>query len=209
LPAADAVIFQAANVSRAKLLADSIDPSVLDEDDPDGRDRELDIYDPRNPNQPPYTPSFVARYRAAQLLRLRRRTAWVKETLELLKRRGGKEVERGFVTHRTMADLRYMDPAIDPNDRRPRWCHVGDPETSNSGPAGFARFSTLRAWLSQLSIDDSNVRGLHGAAAITVPLLVVQVTALVEDRAKVEIQAMASCRPDLTAPRRSACCILP
>ena len=81
LPAADAVIFQAANVSRAKLLADSIDPSVLDEDDPDGRDRELDIYDPRNPNQPPYEPSFVARYRAAQLSRLRRRTAWVKETL--------------------------------------------------------------------------------------------------------------------------------
>jgi alpha-beta hydrolase superfamily lysophospholipase len=174
LPAADAVIFQAANVSRAKLLADSIDPSVLDEDDPERRDRELDIYDPRNPNQPPYGTAFVACYRAAQLSRLRRRTAWVKEKLELLKRRGGKEVERGFVTHRTMADLRYMDPAIDPNDRRPRWCHIGDPEASNSGPAGFARFSTLRAWLSQWSIDDSNVRGLEGASAITVPLLVVQ-----------------------------------
>lgn len=174
LPAADAVIFQAANVSRAKLLADSIDPSVLDENDPDSRDPGLDIYDPRNPNQPPYTPQFVARYRAAQLLRMRRRTAWVKETLERLRRRGGKEVERSFVTHRTMADLRYMDPAIDPNDRRPRWCHIGDPETSNSGPAGFARFSTLRAWLSQWSIDDSNVSGPRGAAAITVPLLVVQ-----------------------------------
>jgi pimeloyl-ACP methyl ester carboxylesterase len=174
LPAADAVIFQAANVSRAKLLADSIDPSVRDENDPDRRDPELDIYNPENPNQPPYSSEFIARYREAQVARLRRRTAWVKETLELLKRRGGKEVERGFVTHRTMADLRYMDPAIDPNDRRPRWCHIGDPETSNSGPAGFARFSTLRAWLSQWSIDDSNVRGLHGAAAITVPLLVVQ-----------------------------------
>jgi pimeloyl-ACP methyl ester carboxylesterase len=174
LPAADAVIFQAANVSRAKLLADSIDPSVLDENDPDSRDPGLDIYDPRNPNQPPYSPQFVARYRAAQLSRMRRRTAWVKETLERLKRRGGKELERSFVTHRTMADLRYMDPAIDPNDRRPRWCHIGDPETSNSGPAGFARFSTLRAWLSQWSIDDSNVSGPRGAASITVPLLVVQ-----------------------------------
>jgi pimeloyl-ACP methyl ester carboxylesterase len=174
LPAADAVIFQAANVSRAKLLADSIDPSVLDENDPDSRDPGLDIYDPRNSNQPPYSPQFVARYRAAQLSRMRRRTAWVKETLERLKRRGGKELERSFVTHRTMADLRYMDPAIDPNDRRPRWCHIGDPETSNSGPAGFARFSTLRAWLSQWSIDDSNVSGPRGAASITVPLLVVQ-----------------------------------
>jgi hypothetical protein len=39
---------------------------------------------------------------------------------------------------------------------------------------GIRRFPTLRAWLSQWSIDDSNVRRLHGAAAITVPLLVVQ-----------------------------------
>lgn len=174
LPTADAIVFQAANVSRAKLLADSIDPSVLDENDPDKRDRELDIYDPRNPNQPPYSAEFVGLYRTAQLVRLRRRTAWVKETLATLRRRGGKEVERGFVTHRTMADLRFMDPAIDPNDRKPRWCHIGDPETSNSGPPGFARFSTLRAWLSQWSIDDSNVNGPTGAAAITVPLLVVQ-----------------------------------
>ena len=105
---------------------------------------------------------------------MRRRTAWVKETLDRLKRRGGKEMERGFVTHRTMADLRFLDPAVDANDRKPRWCHLGDPETSNSGPAGLGRFSTLRAWLSQWSVDDSNVNGPRGAAAITVPLLVVQ-----------------------------------
>jgi alpha-beta hydrolase superfamily lysophospholipase len=174
LPAADAVIFQAANVSRATLLADWLDPSVLDENDPDRRDRELDIYDPGNPNQPPYTADFIARYRAAQVARMRRRTAWVKEALARLQRRGGKEMERGFVTHRTMADLRFMDPAVDANDRKPRWCHLGDPETSNSGPAGLGRFSTLRAWLSQWSLDDSNVNGPRGAADITVPLLVVQ-----------------------------------
>jgi alpha-beta hydrolase superfamily lysophospholipase len=174
LPPADAVIFQAANVSRATLLSEWLDPSVLDENDPDRRDLELDIYDPRNPNQPPYAPEFIAHYRAAQLARMRRRTAWVKETLDRLKSRGGKEMERGFVTHRTMADLRFMDPAVDANDRKPRWCHLGDPETSNSGPAGLGRFSTLRAWLSQWSVDDSNVNGPRGAADITVPLLVLQ-----------------------------------
>ncbi len=174
LPPADAIIFQAANISRARLLVDWLDPSVLDENDPDKRDHELDIYDARNPNQPPYTLEFIARFRAAQLARMRRRTAWVKETLERLRRRGGKEVERGFVTHRTMADLRFMDPAVDPNDRRPRWSHLGDPEVSNSGPAGLGRFSTLRAWLSQWSIDDSNVNGPRGVASLTVPLLVVQ-----------------------------------
>jgi hypothetical protein len=47
----------------------------LDETDPDSRDPGLDTYDPRNPNQPPYTPQFVARYRTAQLSRMRRRTA--------------------------------------------------------------------------------------------------------------------------------------
>ena len=87
---------------------------------PEDRDVRLDIYSPDNPNQPPYSSDFVAEYRAAQLARMRRITARVKDTLELLRKRGGKEMERCFVTHRTMADLRYWDPAVDPNDRRPR-----------------------------------------------------------------------------------------
>ena len=145
--------------------------------DPGRRDRAFDIYDPKNPNQPPYSDDFIAAYRSAQETRMHRRRAWVKETLDALRKRGGKELERGFVTHRTMADLRFMDPAVDPNDRRPRWCHLGDPESANSGPAGLGRYSTLRAWLSQWSPDDSNVDGPRGASAITVPLLVVENTA--------------------------------
>ncbi len=167
---ADAIIFQAANLSRAMLLSEAIDPSVLDENDPDRRDPELDIYDPRNPNQPPYSEDYIRYYRGKQLERIRRRTAWVKETLERLKKRGGNEVERGMLTHRTLADLRYLDVKVDPNDRPPRTCVMGEPESANSGPAGLARYSTLRSWLSQWSIDDSNVSGVHGAASITAPL---------------------------------------
>ena len=174
---AGALIFQAANMSRATLLGDWLDPSVLDEQHPDRRDRAFDIYDPKNPNQPPYSDDFIAAYRSAQETRMHRRTAWVKETLDALRKRGGKELERGFVTHRTMADLRFMDPAVDPKDRRPRWCHLGDPESANSGPAGLGRYLTLQAWLSQWSPDDSNVDGPRGASAITVPLLVVENTA--------------------------------
>ena len=55
LIAADAMIFQAAHLSRATMLSETIDPSVLDEADPDRRDPELDIYNPACPNQPPYT----------------------------------------------------------------------------------------------------------------------------------------------------------
>jgi len=69
---ADAVIFQAAHLSRGHLLADVLDPSVRDELHPDDRIRELDLYDRDNPSQPPYSAEFVARYRTAQLERMRR-----------------------------------------------------------------------------------------------------------------------------------------
>lgn len=169
---ADGVIFQAAHSSRAKLLLDIIDPSVLDELDPDNRDKGLDIY--AGTVQPPYSADFIARYRAAQLVRVRRITAWVKETLERLKSAGGAERERGFVTHRTLADPRFLDATLDPNDRPIGRCYLGVPETVNSGPVGLARFSTLRAWLSQWSIDDTNGEGVANAARISAPLLFIE-----------------------------------
>ncbi len=171
---ADGLIFQAAHVSRAVMLADWIDPSVLNEDDPDERDVELDLYDSRNPNQPPYTADFITRFRAAQLARIRSRTAWVKETLARIRAKGGKEMERGFVTHRTLAEPRFLDGTLDPNDRTVGTCFLGHPETANNGPIGLARFSTLRAWLSQWSVDDSNAHGERCAAAVSVPLLVIE-----------------------------------
>jgi pimeloyl-ACP methyl ester carboxylesterase len=177
LIAADAVVLQAAHVSRAVMLREWIDPSVRDEGNPDDRDPELDLYDPRNPNQPPYTVEFQDRFRAAQLARVRRRTAWVKETLAGLRRSGGNEKERGFVTHRTMADPRFLDGSIEPNDRPVGRCYLGHPETVNNGPVGLARFSTLRAWLSQWSIDDTNAHGERCAARVTVPLLAIENTA--------------------------------
>jgi hypothetical protein len=171
---ADAVIIQAAHISRARLLLDIIDPSVIDELDPDSRIAHLDIYDQGNPIKPPYPADFIAEYRAAQLARMRRITAHVKETLETLRKRGGAEVERGFVTHRTLADPRFLDGTLDPNDRRIGWCYLGNPETVNSGPVGLARFSTLRAWLSQWSIDDSQADGLACSSTIKAPMLVIE-----------------------------------
>jgi pimeloyl-ACP methyl ester carboxylesterase len=168
---ADAMIFQAAHLSRARMLSEWIDPSVTDEAEPDTRNLELDIYNPKCPNQPPYTPDFIARFRGAQLSRMRKKTAWVKEQLGKLK---GDELERGFVTYRTMCDVRFMDPAVDPNDRKPRWCYLGKPETANTGPVGIGRFSTLRAWLSQWSIDDSNADGAKCARSVSVPLLAIE-----------------------------------
>jgi dienelactone hydrolase len=171
---ADAVIFQAAHISRARLLLDIIDPSVRTESEPDDTDPTLSIYNRANSNQPPYNVEFVTAYRTAQLARMRRITAWAKECLENLRAKGGAEMERGFVTHRTLADPRFLDPTLDPNDRRPRWCYLGNPETVNNGPVGLARFSTLRSWLSQWSIDDSNADGLKAVATLRAPLLVIE-----------------------------------
>jgi len=171
---ADAMTFQAAHVSRAEMLVECIDPSVKDELNPDDRIVELDIYNPANPNKPPYSADYIRAYRAAQLARMRKITATAKEMLQTLKKRGGGEMERGFITHRTIADPRYMDPSLDPNDRRPRWCWLGNPETANTGPVGLARFSMLRSWLSQWSIDDTRAHGVKAAANITVPFLTIE-----------------------------------
>ena len=106
--------------------------------------------------------------------RIRRRTEWVKHTLEILRKKGGLEMERGFVTHRTMAEPRFLDGSIDPNDRPIGTCFMGKPETVNTGPVGSARFSTLRSWLSQWSPDDTNAHGEKSAAHISVPMLAIE-----------------------------------
>jgi len=174
LIAADAIVYQAAHLSRARLLLESIDPSVHDESRPDDRDIALDLYHPDNPHQPPYCPDFIAHFRRAQRARMHRITAWVKDTLTELQRRNCAEMERGFVVHRTLADPRFLDPALDPNDRKPGWCYLGKPETVNTGPVGLARFSTLRAWLSQWSIEDTQADALSCAQHLTTPLLAIE-----------------------------------
>jgi pimeloyl-ACP methyl ester carboxylesterase len=172
LPPADGIIFIAAHLSRAETLTEWIDPSVRDEADPDDRDPEFDIYDPACPNKPPFAPDFVTAFRAAQRNRNRRITERVLETLDVLRRRNSEEMERAFVVHRTMCDVRWIDPTIDPNGRRPNWCYLGNPKTVNSGPVGLARYSSLRSWLSQWSYDRSNAKGADNAARIaTVPVL--------------------------------------
>lgn len=174
LQPADGVMFVAAHTGRARLLTEWIDPSVLDENDPGNRDPALDLYDPRNPNKPSYSTDYIARFRAAQRARIVKITGWVHETLADLKRRGGAEVERPFIVHRTMADPRFLDTQLEPNGRKPNWCYLGNPETVNSGPAGVARFSTLRAWLSQWSAEDSRADAVACVPSVSVPLLVIE-----------------------------------
>ena len=177
LEPADALMLLAAHISRNVTLTEWMDPSIRDEDRPYERDPALNIYDPACPQRPPYGAEFVARFRAEQIVRNRRITARVKETLAALKAKGDANLERPFVVAGTMCDVRWLDPAQDPSDRRPNTCYLGEPKVANDGPVGLARFTTLRSWLSQWSYDDSNAHGERNAANVTCPALVLNNTA--------------------------------
>jgi len=174
---ADGIMLIAAHLARHRTFTQWLDPSVVDEGNPENRVQELDIYDPANPNQPPYSAEFLEHFASAQIERNRRITASVKDKLAEYKANGETNREYAFVVHRTMADPRWLDPAIDPNERKPDWCFLGDPKIVNDSPIGLARYSSLRSWLSQWSYDDANGDGIGCAKRITVPALVIGNTA--------------------------------
>jgi alpha-beta hydrolase superfamily lysophospholipase len=170
---ADGVLLLAAHLSRNLTLTEWLDPSITDETRSFDRDPALDLYAADGP-RPPYSAAFVAEYRAAQIARNRRITAWAKQELAALKVAGLADHERCFTVQGTMADPRFLDPTLDPSDRRPNWCMLGDPKVVNDGPVGLARFTTLRSWLSQWAYDESNADGLKCAARIACPMLVIE-----------------------------------
>ncbi len=174
---ADGMMMVAAHHARHITFTEWLDPSVMDENDPEKRVLELDLYDKRNPNQPPYSADFLKRFRQAQIDRNRRITKFVKEKLALYKSAGQINREFGFVVHRTMAEPKWLDPTIDPNGRKPGWCFLGEPEIVNDSPVGLARFCSLRSWLSQWSYDDARADGVLCAGRVTKPVLVVGNTA--------------------------------
>lgn len=177
LPPADALMMLAAHVSRHETLTEWMDASITDESKPFERDANLNLYDEQNPHQPPYSAEFVSEYRAAQVARNRRITGWVEGELASLLAAGEPHAERAFVVHGTMADPRWLDPTIDPSDRKPGWCFLGDPEVVNDGPIGLARFCTLRSWLSQWSLDHARGDAQKSLPGVTQPVLVVGNTA--------------------------------
>jgi len=161
-----------AHPGRPEVLTAWMDPSVVDEGDPLSADERLDMFDATN--GPPYQPDFVERYRAAQVARNDRITAWAHDELERLQSLG--LWDRLFNVYRTWADLRFLDLAIDPSDRSVG-CYFGDPKRANYGPFGLAASSTLRSWLSMWSLADSKCRGTPNLAKVNCPSIVIQSTA--------------------------------
>lgn len=161
-----------AHPGRPDVLTNWMDASVTDERDPTLTDASLDPFN--KDNGPPYSPGFIARYRAAQKARNQRITNWAKEELARLNKAA--IPDRVFALFRTWADLRFMDPAIDPSDRPCPGCYIGDPAIANRGVFGIGRACTLKAWLSMWSLETSNCRGPEQLAKLELPALVIQST---------------------------------
>jgi len=199
LPPADGMIYVSAHKGQGRIMNECIDPAVVDEHDPRTSDPALDMYDTANGFRPPptwceYAPDFVARYRAAQLARVRRIDAiarsWIREAqeAETLRADAGFQAlsfeaqrrvmlreafEPVMVVHRTMANLHYVDRHLDPSSRDYGSLLSDRPDLMNMALMGFGRICTPRAWLSTWSGLSSNADLLKTLPGIPQPTLVV------------------------------------
>lgn len=169
LPLGDAYISSAAHLGRPDVLTAWMDGSVVDENDPLSTDASLSLFNPDN--GPSYSEEFVTRYRAAQVARNHRITAWVKAELERLTAAGSHD--RWFSVNRTWADPRMVDPTLEPTNREPNMCYMGRPARANHSIYGIAGASTLRTWLGMWSLEDSQTRAHAHLPKVTVPALVI------------------------------------
>jgi len=169
----DLFVALAAHSGRPEVLTNWLDPSVVDENDPLSVDPALDPFNPDN--GPPYSAAFQSRYRAAQRARNERITDWTLAQLDALA--GTRARDRLFTISRSWADLRMIDPAIEPSDRRANWCYLGDPLKANYGVFGVGTVSTLRSWLSMWSLRTSQCIAAPHLARITLPSLVIHASA--------------------------------
>jgi len=173
LPAGDLFVAHVAHSGRPEVLTNWLDPSVTDERDPLSVDPALDPFNADN--GPPYSADFQSRYRAAQRARNERITDWALSELDALA--GTRARDKLFTLSRSWADLRMIDPAIEPSDRKPNWCYLGEPVKANYGVFGVGTVSTLRTWLSMWSLRTSQCIAAPHLARITAPSLVVHATA--------------------------------
>lgn len=173
LPRPDALIVLNAHRGRARVLTEWMDPAVVAEDDLLASDPDLDLFG--GAAHPPFAAAFVERYRATQVGRNRRITAWARAQLDELAGRGIRD--RAFTVHRTAADPRFVDLALDPSDRAVGTYSGPDVRAANYAARGLARFTSLQSWLSVWALDETHGVGEACLGATSVPLLCLQGTA--------------------------------
>jgi pimeloyl-ACP methyl ester carboxylesterase len=166
---ADAYIASAAHPGRPEVLTAWMDAAVVDENDPVASDPELDLFDENN--GPPFSPDFIARYRAAQVARNHAITDWAETELKRVQAAG--HSDRPFTVMRTWADPRMVDPSIEPTHRQANLCYAGVPAKANRSARGIAAACTLQNWLGMWSLKTAQTRAEPHLSRVTVPALVI------------------------------------
>jgi pimeloyl-ACP methyl ester carboxylesterase len=166
---ADGYIASAAHPGRPDVLTAWMDGSVVDENDAVTSDPDLDLFDEKH--GPPYSAAFVKRYRKAQIARNDKISDWVED--ELKKVRAAGYSDRPFTVLRTWADLRMVDPTLEPTKRPANMCYAGIPVNANRSAYGIAAACTLRNWIGMWSLRHAQTRAEPHLARITCPGLVI------------------------------------
>ncbi len=173
LPPVDGIVLAAAHSGRSRLIAEWLDPSVIDESDSLAADPAMDMFNPEN--GPPFKPEWLATYRAAQFARRARLDAWALARLRQLRAIRNGPRDQAFIIYRTCADPRTLDLSIDANDR-PLGTIWGDARMVNYAANSVGRYTTLTAYLSQWSAM-SQADGPDNLARTKVPVLLLEFTA--------------------------------
>jgi pimeloyl-ACP methyl ester carboxylesterase len=177
LEPADELVMLMAHPGRSVVYTEGMDAAVTDEADPFRRDAELDLFGARH--TPPYGPEFLRRYRAAQVARNRRITAWVRDRLDALAAMPLPAAAAGvavddlpFVVHGTAADPRALDVTIEGTRDSPTtlW---GQAWAANFSPVSLGHATSLRSWLSQWSYDESRANAFTQLPSVAAPVTVV------------------------------------
>ncbi|WP_239482871.1 alpha/beta hydrolase [Paraburkholderia sp. C35] len=195
MPVADGFILVSPHPGQGAILLDSLDPSVIDENDPMSVDSSLDPFSVENgydaqARRGHYSPEFIQRYKAAQLVRAGKLDAHSRELIRR-KQDARKRVKEGtasavehriagyapiFQVWRTDADLRAWDISIDPSDRKVGSLWGNDPFTSNWGSVAFGRVVTPESWLSTWSGLSTNASFAKCASSMEAPTLLLEYT---------------------------------
>jgi hypothetical protein len=194
LPEVDGMVLVSPHPGQRILMLNSLDPSVVDEDDALSCDASLDPFSASNgyrkpPESASYVAEFIARYREAQRARCSRIDAkalnFIANKRAALSRfkekpnRSDKLISSHtpiFQVWRTDADLRCWDTSLDPSDRLVGTLWGADPAVSNLGSVGFSRVVTPESWLSNWSGLSSNAAMSVTAGAIEQRTLMIEYT---------------------------------
>jgi hypothetical protein len=194
LPAPDGVILVSTHLGQGRLMMNSIDPAVVDENDPLQSDDRISAFNPHNGfNAPPksssYSSDFIAAYRSAQRERVARIDAAARlmltrkaEARKRLKERPNRDdailtaYSPIFEVWRTDADPRCFDLSLDPSDRAYGTLWGANPIASNYGSVGFGRVCTPESWLSNWSGLSSNASMETCAPDVRQPTLMIEYT---------------------------------